>query len=114
MCLSQRWYIIFRWLRNGVGLLVLASSLLEKASGMRRIVLLLSSAAVALLVSGAILALPSERPDKTPMVDGRVRAIAQVGNNTWLGGTFTRVKKHKGTVVANVSNLAVFDSKTQQ
>ena len=102
-------------MRNGVGLLVLASSLLEKASGMRRIVLLLSSAAVALLlVSGAILALPSERPDKTPIVDGRVRAIAQVGNNTWLGGTSTRVKKHKGTVVANVSNLAVFDSKTQQ
>ena len=82
---------------------------------MRRIVLLLTSTAVALLLaSGGILALPSERPDKTPMVDGRVRAIEQVGNNTWLGGTFTRIKKHKGTVVANVSNLAVFDSKTQQ
>jgi hypothetical protein len=115
MCLSQRWSIIFHWLRNGVGLLVLASSLLEKASGMRRIVLLLSSTAVALLLaSGAILALPSERPDKTPMVDGRVRAIEQVGTNIWLGGTFTKVKNHEGTVVANVSNLAVVDSKTQQ
>jgi hypothetical protein len=82
---------------------------------MRRIILLLSSTAVVLLLaSGAILALPSERPDKTPMVDGRVRAIEQVGTNIWLGGTFTKVKQHEGTVVANVSNLAVFDSKTQQ
>jgi hypothetical protein len=102
-------------LRNGVGLLVHSSSLLEKASGIRKAVLLLLSTAVALLIaSGAILALPSERPDKTPMVDGRVRAIEQVGTNTWLGGTFTRVKNHKGTVVANVSNLAVVDSKTKQ
>jgi hypothetical protein len=82
---------------------------------MRRIVSLLSSTAVVLLLaSGSILALPSERPDKTPMVDGRVRAIEQVGTNIWLGGTFNKVKKHEGTVVANVSNLAVFDSKTKQ
>src|ERR671910_973391 len=115
MCLSQRLSDVLLWLRDGVWLLVRPIILLEKVSGMRRAVLLLSSTAVALLfASGAILALPSERPDKTLMVDGRVRAIEQVGNNTWLGGTFTRVKKHKGTVVANVSNLAVFDSKTQQ
>jgi hypothetical protein len=115
MCLSQRWSNLVRCLRNGVGLLVHSSSLLEKASGIRKAVLLLLSTAVALLIaSGAILALPSERPDKTPMVDGRVRAIEQVGTNTWLGGTFTRVKNHKGTVVANVSNLAVVDSKTKQ
>ena len=83
---------------------------------MRRAVLLLLSTAVALLfASGDILALPSEIPDKTPMVNGRVRAIEQVGTNTWLGGTFTWVKKHNGTVVANVSNnLAVFDSETKQ
>jgi hypothetical protein len=48
------------------------------------------------------------------MVDGRVRAIKQVGTNIWLGGTFTKVKHHKGTLIANVSNLAVFDSKTKQ
>jgi hypothetical protein len=115
MCLSQRWSNLVRCLRNGVGLLVHSSSLLEKASGIRKAVLLLLSTAVALLIaSGAILALPSERPDKTPMVDGRVRAIEQVGTNTWLGGTFTRAKNHKGTVVANVSNLAVVDSKTKQ
>jgi hypothetical protein len=82
---------------------------------MRRVGLLLLLTAVAFLfASGAILALPSERPDKTPMVDGRVRAIKQVGTNIWLGGTFTRVKKHKGTVVTKVSNLAVFDSQTKQ
>jgi hypothetical protein len=31
-----------------------------------------------------------------------------------LGGKFTQVKGRKGTVVANVSNLAVFDSKTNK
>jgi Ca2+-binding RTX toxin-like protein len=103
------------WLRDGVWLLVRSIILLEKVSGVRRAVLLLSSTAVALLfASGAILALPSERPDKTPMVNGRVRAIEQVGNNTWLGGTFTEAKKHDGTVLAKVSNLAVVDSKTKR
>jgi hypothetical protein len=82
---------------------------------MRRIVLLLLSTAVGLLLaSGAVLALPSERPDQTPMVNGTVRAIEQVGTNIWLGGKFTQVKQHSGTVVANVSNLAVFDSKTNK
>jgi hypothetical protein len=82
---------------------------------MKRTVLLLLSTAVALLfASGAVLALPSERSDKTQMVNGTVRAIEQVGTNIWLGGKFTQVKRHKGTVVANVSNLAVFDSKTKQ
>ena len=41
-------------------------------------------------------------------------AIEQVGTNIWLGGKFTQVKQRNGTVVANVSNLAVFDSKTNQ
>ena len=73
------------------------------------------SAAVALVfASGAVLALPSEKPDETPMVNGTVRAIEQVGTNIWLGGKFTQVKQRNGTVVANVSNLAVFDSKTNQ
>jgi hypothetical protein len=80
---------------------------------MRRIALSLLSTAVALLLaSGVVLALPSEKPNKTPMVNGRVRAIAQVGTNIWVGGTFNQVKQHKGTVVANVSNLAVLGSKT--
>jgi|SRR5215213_518290 hypothetical protein len=115
MCLSKRWFIIPRLLRHGVGIFILSSSPLKKVLGMRRIVLLLLSTAVALLIaSGFVLALPSERSDKTPMVNGTVRAIEQVGTNVWLGGKFTQVKGHKGTVVANVSNLAVFDSKTNK
>src|SRR5215207_4716837 len=56
-----------------------------------------------------------ETPDQTPMVNGTVRAIEQVGANIWLGGKFTQVKQRDGTVVANVSNnLAVFDSQTNQ
>jgi hypothetical protein len=65
------------------------------------------------LPEGAI-ALPSEVPDDTPMVDGRVRAIEQVGTNIWVGGRFTKVKQRDGTVLANVANVAVFDSQTEQ
>ena len=70
--------------------------------------------AIMLALPQSALALPSEFPDDTPMVDGRVRAIEQVGTNIWVGGRFTKVKKRDGTVLANVSNLAVFDSKTEQ
>ena len=66
------------------------------------------------LACGVALALPSETPDQTPMVNGTVRAIKHVGTNIWLGGKFTQVKQRDGTVVANVSNLAVFDSQTNQ
>jgi hypothetical protein len=82
---------------------------------MRRMVLLLASMALAtLLACGVALALPSETPDQTPMVNGTVRAIEQVGANIWLGGKFTQVKQRNGTVVDNVSNLAVFDSETEE
>src|ERR671916_1323092 len=82
---------------------------------MRRSVLVLASMALAMLLAcGVALALPSETPDQTPMVNGTVRAIEQVGTNIWLGGKFTQVKQRNGTVVANVSNLAVFDSKTKR
>jgi len=67
-----------------------------------------------LLAGGVALALPSETPDQTPMVNGTVRAIEQVGTNIWLGGKFTQVKQRDGTVVASVSNLAVFNSQTNQ
>src|SRR5215217_3499740 len=83
--------------------------------GMRRIVVLLASMALAMLLAcGVALALPSETPDQTPMVNGTVRAIEHVGTNIWLGGKFTQVKSRDGTVIANVSNLAVFDSETNQ
>ena len=80
---------------------------------MRRSLLLVSTMVLVLIVaSGVALALPSETPDQTPMVNGTVRAIEQVGTNIWVGGKFTQVKQRNGTVVANVSNLAVFDSQT--
>ena len=47
---------------------------------MRRTALLLASMGLAvLLASGAALALPSETPDETPMLNGPVRTIAEVG-----------------------------------
>jgi hypothetical protein len=70
--------------------------------------------AIMLALPQSALALPSEFPDDTPMVDGRVRAIEQVGTNIWVGGRLTKVKKRDGTVLDNVTNLAVFDSKSEQ
>src|SRR5215211_6939558 len=80
----------------------------------RTLLLLFSTAAALLLASGAVLALPSEKPDNTPMVNGRVRAIEQVGTNVWLGGRISQVKRRDGTVLGNVGNLAVFDSQTNR
>jgi hypothetical protein len=81
---------------------------------MRRIFLLLASMALAMLLAcGVALALPSETPDQTPMVNGTVRAIEHVGTNIWVGGKFTQVKQCSNrTKALNVSNLAVFDSET--
>src|SRR5215203_3243020 len=114
MRLSQRWSIVPRLLRNGVGTFILSFPPLKKELVIRRTVFSLLSTVVALFAGGFVLALPSERSDKTPMVNGTVRAIEQVGANIWLGGKFTQVKGNKGTVAANVSNLAVFDSKTNK
>jgi Ca2+-binding RTX toxin-like protein len=75
-------------------------------------VLLVSMALAVLLVSGVALALPSETPDNTLMVNGPVLTFAQVGSNLWVGGNFTQVLQRDGTVVANVSNVAVFDLTT--
>jgi hypothetical protein len=79
-------------------------------------------AAIAVLVLTAIMlalpesavALPSEVPDDTPMVDGRVRAIEQVGTNIWVGGRFSQVEQRNGTLLGRVANVAVFDSKTEE
>jgi hypothetical protein len=82
---------------------------------MRRAILLAASVVVAMLLAGGVaLALPSETPDNTPMVDGPVQAITQVGTNVWVGGKFSQVKQRNGTLLANVSNVAVFDSVTDQ
>ena len=76
--------------------------------------MLLSAVAALLLASEAVLALPSEKPDDTPMIDGRVRAIEQVGTNIWIGGRFSQVEQRNGTLLGNVSNVAVLDSKTNK
>jgi hypothetical protein len=80
----------------------------------RTLLLLFSTAAALLLASGAVLALPSQKPDNTPMVDGRVRAIKQVGTNVWLGGRISQVTRRDGTLLGNVGNLAVLDSQTNR
>ena len=82
---------------------------------MRRIFVLLVSMAVALLLaSGAVVALPSQKPDDTPMIDGRVGAIEQVGSNIWIGGRFSRVQQRNGSLLGSVNNVAVFDSNTEE
>jgi hypothetical protein len=82
---------------------------------MRRIILLAASVVVAVLLAGGVaLALPSETPDQTLMVNGPVRTIEQVGNYLWVGGKFTQVQQRNGTKVADVSNVAVFDLTTDQ
>ena len=48
------------------------------------------------------------------MIEGRVRAIEQVGTNIWLGGRISQVKTHAGAVLGNVGNLAVVDSRTNR
>src|SRR5215207_6831730 len=101
-----------RW--NGVEIHLSPPPPKEKGGGMRRIILLLASMAVGILLAcGVALALPSETPDKTPIVNGPVRAIEHVGTNIWVGGKFTQVKQCSNrTNALNVSNLAVFDSET--
>jgi hypothetical protein len=90
----------------------------EREDGIRRTLVAAMAVsvltAIMLALPQSALALPSEVPDDTPMVDGRVRAIEQVGTNIWVGGRFTKVKKRDGTVLANVANVAVFDSQTEQ
>jgi hypothetical protein len=70
--------------------------------------------AIMMALPASAFALPSEKPDRTPMVDGRVRAIEQVGTNIWLGGSISQVKTHAGAVLGNVGNLAVIDSRTNR
>ena len=72
---------------------------------------LLVAATLSLVSPGvAQAALPATQPDEVGMVDGPVRAIAVTGNKVWVGGSFTRMRDANGTVVRNVSNLAVFDA----
>lgn len=60
---------------------------------------------------GTPVTLPSVTED-TPMVDGRVRALARAADTIWVGGNFSQVERHDGSVVDDVANVAVFDAST--
>jgi hypothetical protein len=81
---------------------------------MRRALLVLSSIVIGMVFASgvALAALPAEKPDSTHMVNGPVFSMALVDGNLWLGGDFNQVKTRKGTVVAKVSNVAVFSART--
>jgi hypothetical protein len=97
----------------------LGSNLLDLALKKERVVgRILAALSAGMLVAmlallampGLALALPAEIPDNTPMVNGPVRSIAQVGDNVWVGGNFSQVQQRNGAVVDTVRNLAVFDA----
>jgi hypothetical protein len=71
-----------------------------------------AAVAAMLVVPGFALALPSETPDSTPMVNGPVRTLELVGTNVWVGGNFSQVQQRDGTVLDDVGDLAVFDADT--
>jgi hypothetical protein len=77
-------------------------------------VMLVLTAIMLALPESALAALPSEVPDRTLMVDGRVKAIEQVGTNIWLGGRFSRVETRGGRVLGKVGNLAVLNARTNR
>lgn len=56
---------------------------------------------------------PATSPGATDMVNGTVRAIAQVGNDIWIGGSFTQVLDHNRNVIRAAGGLAVFDAAGQ-
>ena len=77
----------------------------------------LGSAMAVLVLTAIMLALPQSalrcRPS-SPTTPRRTRQGHRTGRHQHLGGRFTKVKTRDGTVLANVSNLAVFDSQTEQ
>jgi hypothetical protein len=77
-------------------------------------IVVLAFTALMLPLPESVLALPSEVPDDTPMVDGRVRAIEQSVTSIWVGDRFSQVKKSAGTFLENVTNLAAFDSQADR
>ena len=68
----------------------------------------------ALAVSQPAFGMPSTTADVTWATNGRVSAIAQVGNLVVMGGTFTEVHEAGGAGpgVLPRSNLAAFDATT--
>ena len=77
---------------------------------MRRLLVPLLGIAIALLTAAPALALPTTVDTSTLHLNGRVRSVVRVGGLTWVGGKFTEVQADNGSVVANVHNVAVFNS----
>ena len=74
------------------------------------LVLLAALAAVALPRPAA--ALVSASPDATWQTNGRVDAVAYLGNTVYLGGSFTAVRDPAGGNVTTRNRLAAFDAAT--
>jgi len=73
-------------------------------------------AAVAFIVASALVASadpPSTGVTKTDMVNGSVRALAQVGSDIWIGGAFTQVLDPSQNPIQTAGGLAAFNSAGQ-
>jgi hypothetical protein len=57
--------------------------------------------------------LPSSNLVKTDMVNGPVRALAQAGNDLWIGGAFTQVLDSSGNPIQGAGDLVAFNSSGQ-
>ena len=76
----------------------------------RALALVVLAATLSLTSGGVAQALPATQADATGMVDGKVRAIAIVGNKVWVAGSFTEMQNPNGSAARAVSSLAVFDA----
>src|SRR3989442_772245 len=56
---------------------------------------------------------PATGVTTTDMVNGTVRALAQVGNDIWIGGAFDQVLDPSQTSIATVGGLVAFDAAGQ-
>lgn len=80
----------------------------------RAVAALLSVGLIVVLAGSAQAALPPESPSDTYGVNGRVRAIAVVGDNVWIAGTFTGIVNDSSTVIRQSVGLAVLSKTTGQ
>src|SRR5690349_22970629 len=79
------------------------------ARGGRKRVAALCALLMLLALVPAAQATIATRPLTTWQTNGRVNAIMQIGNVTYVGGKFTQVSDHAGNTDA-VSNLAAFNA----
>ena len=80
-------------------------------SSAKALVVTLTAATISLLPAArANAVMPETRPDEVGMVDGLVRAIAIIGDEVWVGGSFSEMLDPNGTTVQAASSLAVFDA----